>query len=108
MNTRVPKIMPRHITEGFSDRLIVARADVGLTQEELSAATRPEGGAEDSPGLISVRTISDWENDASYPSLGPGIRAIAKALGVTLAWLLRGDTSGAGAGHRSDDPRSPA
>jgi len=104
MNTRVPKKPPRHITEGFSDRLVQARADAGLTQDELSAATRPEGSDGTTPGLISVRTISDWENDSSYPALGPGIRAIARALGVSLAWLLRGDESGRRAGDRSDDP----
>jgi len=104
MNTRVPKKLPRHMTEGFSDRLVEARADAGLTQDELSAATRPEGSDETTPGLISVRTISDWENESSYPALGPGIRAIAKALNVSLAWLLRGDRSGRRAGGGSDDP----
>ena len=102
MNTRVPKKPPRHCTEGFGERFIQARGNAGLTQEELSELTCPEGSE---VPLVSVRTISDWENDVSYPSLGPGIRAIAAALDVPLAWLLRGDSDGRRAGSRGDDPR---
>ena len=94
MNTRVPKKPPRHCTEGFSDRLVQARGDAGLTQDELAAQTNL---------LVSVRTLSDWENGVSYPNLGPHIRAVARELDVSLAWLLRGDESGSRAGSRSHD-----
>ena len=106
MNTRVPKQPPRHFAEGFGDRLSQARIDIGLTQDELSERTCPEGS--ETP-LVPARTISYWEGGHGYPNLGPPIRALAKALGYeSLAWLLRGDESGRRATSRSDDPRCPA
>jgi transcriptional regulator with XRE-family HTH domain len=104
MNTRVPHKPTSYFDDGFADRLIEARCDLGLTQEELSAMTIPEGS--EIP-LVPVRTLSNWERGMP-PHLGPGIRAIAKALDQPLAWLRRGDESGRRADHRSDDPRSRA
>src|SRR5262245_54381559 len=71
--------MPKHIAPGFAQRLETARANSGLTQSELAA----QAG-------VARQSISNWEN-GKYPNLGPQLRAVAQVLGVSLAWLLRGE-----------------
>lgn len=100
MPTRTRKRKPKrppHVEPGFAERFRNARIDAGLPPSELSALTN---------GLVSVRSIFDWEHEQGYPRLGAPIRAASEVLEEPLAWLLRGDASArARADDGSDDSR---
>lgn len=87
---------PRHISPGFGERVAYARREIGYTREDVQTLTN---------GLISVRSLFDWEHENRYPRLGQRLRALADVLNVPLVWLLRGDARGwSRADDRGDDP----
>jgi transcriptional regulator with XRE-family HTH domain len=68
---------------GFSERLFHARARAGYTRKEVVELTQK---------AVSHRTLASWENDPDIkPRLGPGIRAVAEVLGVSIGFLLWGE-----------------
>lgn len=72
-------------TSGFPVRLRAARlkanGGAGLGQQQLAAALG-----------ISQATISDYERGRRRPSL-PAITRLAKILGVSVGWLVAGETT---------------
>ncbi|GAB4272092.1 MAG: helix-turn-helix transcriptional regulator [Pararhodobacter sp.] len=65
-----------HATLG--DRLAAARDAAGLTQSALAQRLG-----------VRVKTLRDWENDASEPRANR-LQMLAALLGVSLRWLLTG------------------
>ncbi len=65
----------------FAERVRLARMLKGLSQAELGAALQ-----------CPYETICRWENGRSKPT-PRGSRVLAKALGVSLGWLLLGDAA---------------
>ncbi len=62
----------------LKERILKARLDAGLTQEQLAAATKKSRGA-----------VSQWESGEARPRHST-LGAIAKATGKELAWLESG------------------
>ena len=63
----------------IGEKLKAARGGAGMTQEQ--AAQRLQ---------VSRQTVSNWENDRSYPDIA-GVLALAKLYGLSLDELLRED-----------------
>lgn len=72
--------------EGFSDRLINAREDRNMTQQELAERSG-----------VSLRSIADYElNKTKHGPRMAALEKLAAALGVSYLWLWKGtETPGA-------------
>jgi hypothetical protein len=67
----------------FSERLFRSRTRIGYTRKEVIELV---------DGKVSLRAYASWENEPDVqPRLGPGIRAVAEVLGVTVGFLLWGE-----------------
>ena len=69
----------RNITENFSDRLILARKQGGLTPEELAKKL----------GLADSSQIYRYESGKANPSIS-ALKTLAKVLKIDLHWLITG------------------
>ncbi len=76
------------VIEGFWRRLRMAFDASGLTQRELGRRVRRHQS-----------TVSDWLSGEALPD-APALLVLAPALGVTDAWLFRGEGPMHGAGKR--------
>jgi len=64
----------------YAARLIEARERIGLSRPQLAAKAG-----------ISFKTIAAWEMGIRMPQAYVPLSAIAKALNVTVEWILRGN-----------------
>lgn len=64
----------------LADRLLLARRRRQMRQDDLATAIE-----------VSTQTISRWENGDREPRASD-LQSLAEALGVSVAWLLGGDT----------------
>lgn len=69
----------------FPERLRRSRLRHGLSQRALAKKARLR--------KTGYRNIEDWEAGRSSPRVGGPILPVAKALGVSVAWLMWGEES---------------
>lgn len=67
-------------TTVLAERLLIARRRRQMRQDDLATAI-----------AVSAQTVSRWENGDREPRASD-LSALADALGVSVAWLLGGDT----------------
>jgi transcriptional regulator with XRE-family HTH domain len=68
----------------FPARIKRLRTALGLTRKEV---------VDKADGAFAVRTLDNWENGRTEPTLGPKFRALVAALGTTIPYALWGEES---------------
>lgn len=71
-------------SETFWDRVVEALSDMGVNEDQQTAVAKMIGAKQPS--------IWEWANEDSLPSM-KNARALARKLGVSVDWLLMGDTA---------------
>lgn len=95
----MPRMRQRHrpIPETLGQRIKRLRTALGLSQPELAAVVR-----------VDHATLSRWETDRRRPRSPAIKRALAEALGVSVAVLTTGEeTAGDGGGRAGSSPPDP-